>query len=112
MRITKIEIYRDGGTIQIEMEDDPEAGIYVLPTPFIGEPRLISYNGTALPIGSPQEAAFLSKLRNWWAAEITDEIRVGLDAFDRKIKNRVLLSDAHNFLYVRTVIDYLGKRNP
>ena len=111
MQISRIDILRDGGTIIIQISDDPKAGIYKLPTPFLGEPRCIYWNHKPLVPGSLDEAEFLGKLKFWWDTEMTDVIRDALSVFDKQTRTRSLPNQAYPFLYVRTVIEYLEKRH-
>ena len=111
MQISRIDILRDGGTIIIQISDDPKAGTYKFPTPLFGELRCLYWNGKPLVLGSLEETEFLGKLKLWWDTELTDVIRDALSVFDKQIMTRSLPSQTYPFLYVRTVIEYLEKRH-
>ncbi|MBI5052664.1 MAG: hypothetical protein HZB52_05305 [Chloroflexi bacterium] len=115
MDISKVDMLRDGGTIIIKTSNDPKAGEYTLPTPWSGEPRHIHWNGEKLAIGSLEEYEFLTKIKRWWEAQLTEEIRDALETLDKLREWRNLpekLQSAVSFHRVRTVIEYLEKRHP
>ncbi len=112
MKITHIDILRDGGTTILKITDDPRAGEYLLPTPFIGEPRRLSWNDTQLEIGSPEELEFLAKLKQWLEEHAADKLVDSLHDLD-KMKSKPSPDQRekafawHRVLYVA---DYLEHR--
>lgn len=112
MKISNVDVFRDGGTTIIIVVDDARAGEYMLPTPFVGEPRHLSWNGTQLAIGSPEEVEFLGKLKVWLNEHAADKLVESLHDLNRmKVKpatgTREKAFAYHRVLYVA---DYLEHR--
>lgn len=112
MKISNVDALRDGGTIIMTVSDYVRSGKYMLPTPFVGEPRHLSWNGMQLEIGSPEEVEFLAKLKDWLNEHAVDKLVESLHDLDRmKVKHppesREKAFAYHRVLYVA---DYLGHR--
>jgi hypothetical protein len=60
MRIFDITILRDGGTILFSIERDGELTRVTLVTPFLGEPRKLLINSSALACGTREVMRLLS----------------------------------------------------
>jgi len=114
VKISNVDLLHDGGTTIIIVAEDAKAGEYILPTPFVGEPRHLSWNNTQLKIGSPEEVEFLVKLKDWLNEHAADKLVESLHDLDRmKVKHppesREKAFAYHRVLYVA---DYLGHRLP
>ncbi len=114
VKISNVDVLRDGGTTIIIVVDDTKAGEYILPTPFVGEPRHLSWNGTQLAIGSPEEVEFLAKLKDWLNEHAADKLVESLHDLDRMKVQHPPGSREKAFAYHRVlyVVDYLGHRLP
>lgn len=66
MRIFEIEIYRDGGSIEFQIERDGNKRHVWLNTPFQGEPRALRINDIALSKGGPEISQLLNDIEEWW----------------------------------------------
>ena len=70
MKISNVEMLRDGGSIIFTIADSALAGTYRLQTPFRGEPRPIFRDHKQLVIGSIQEHELLKELRRWLSLQL------------------------------------------
>jgi hypothetical protein len=113
MIISKVDMLRDGGTIILTVVDDAKAGKYVLPTPFAGEPRHLTWNGKEIPVGSLEETELLAKLKDWLNDHAADKLVNSLQELSR-LKKRLpdQLEKAFAFHRVQSVADYLERRPP
>jgi hypothetical protein len=112
MILSRVDMLRDGGTIILTVVDDAKAGKYVLPTPFVSEPRRLSWNGKEIPIGSLEETEFLAKLKNWLNDHAAEKLVDSLQELNR-LKKRPLpdhVEKAFAFHRVQIVADYLEHR--
>ena len=95
MKVTGIQIYRDGGTIEFQIEDHPAHGLYRLTSPLLDPNRSLHrleptnhagnrdgergerpwFDGPAETLipGGADEYAVLSVLEEWLRGEITPE---------------------------------------
>lgn len=100
MKVTGIRIYRDGGTIEFQIEDDAARGLYRLTSPLLdpnqslhrleptthagnqdgerGERPWFDGPGETLIPGGADEYAVLSVLEEWLRSEITPELAAAL----------------------------------
>ncbi len=114
MIISKVDALRDGGTIILTVVDDAKAGEYVLPTPFVGEPRHLTWNGKEISIGSLEETEFLAKLKVWLTDHAADKLVNSLQELNH-LKKRPppdQVEKAFAFNRVQSVADYLEHRPP
>jgi hypothetical protein len=114
MIISRVDMLRDGGTIVLTVLDDAKAGKFVLPTPFAGEPRHLTWNGIEIPIGSLEEDEFLAKLKDWLNDHAADKLVNSLQELNR-LKIQPLPGQrekAFAFHRVQSVADYLEHRPP
>jgi hypothetical protein len=116
MKITHVDALRDGGTIILKVTDVAGAGEYILPTPFVGEPRHLSWNGAQLAIGSPQEIEFLGKLKVWLTEHAADKLVESLHDLDKiNIKpstdQRGKAFAYHRVLYVADYLEHRAVEN-
>jgi hypothetical protein len=112
MKIISVDALRDGGTIIMTVSDYVRPGDYMLPTPFAGEPRHLSWNDTQLEIGSPEELEFLAQLKLWLEEHAADKLVDSLHDLDKmKVKPSPVQREKafawHRVLYVA---DYLEHR--
>ena len=80
--VTDIEMYRDGGTIEFRVSNSRAGGFYRLQTPFHGTPEPLFKDGIRLDIGSTEELAVLDALRDWLAANSTEEVLALMSELD------------------------------
>jgi hypothetical protein len=66
MRICEIEIYRDGGSIEFQVEREGIRKHVWLNTPFAGEPRALRINAIAVSNGDKEVANLLIDIDEWW----------------------------------------------
>lgn len=110
MEILRVDIFRDGGTIKITIADDPKPGEYILPTPFLQEPRHLAYNRQDIGVGSSEEMGFLTKLHQWWETHATERIEAELDQFEKDPYRHSLSQPLYSYHYIRNVMAYLDRR--
>jgi hypothetical protein len=114
MKITKIDMLRDGGTILFTLSGTPKAGKYWLQTPFGGEPRPLFLGGRQLEFSSAAERELIPQLEQWLHQSMTEERQEALRTLDalktwHHLPNNLL---AVVPLYrIRTVLQCLLKRN-
>ncbi len=66
MRISDINIYRDGGSIQFQIEHDSQTRCIWLDTPFRGEPRSLRIDSIEMSRGAPEIRQLLDDIEKWW----------------------------------------------
>jgi hypothetical protein len=66
VRIFDIEFYRDGGSIEFQIEKNGVTRHVRLETPWAGEPRALLVDSTPVNRGSAQVQELLSDLATWW----------------------------------------------
>jgi hypothetical protein len=111
--ITKIMMFRDGGTIEFRVTGSDADGSYHLRTPFAGLPRPLFKAGAKLEFGSVEELAVLRVLREWLAKVVTDTVSAALAELDKMRKWRDLppnLSQVIPIHRVRHLIRVLSER--
>jgi hypothetical protein len=67
MRVSNVQLWRDGGTITFTVEGSGSSGNYRLQTPFRGEPRPLFRDDRRLRFGGAEERTLLADLRAWLA---------------------------------------------
>ena len=112
MNITHVDALRDGGTIIMTVSDYVRPGVYMLPTPFAGEPRHLSWNDTQLEIGSPEELELLAKLKLWLEEHAADKLVDSLHDLDKMKTKPSPVQREKAFVWHRVsyVTDYLEHR--
>jgi hypothetical protein len=65
IKVTEIEIHRDGGTIEFQIDGSEVDGFYQLQTPFRGRPQPLFREGNRLDFGSKDETQVLRALDSW-----------------------------------------------
>ncbi|MDH3455819.1 MAG: hypothetical protein OER90_03165 [Gemmatimonadota bacterium] len=66
MRITDIEMYRDGGSIEFRVERDGKTNHVWLETPFAGEPRALRIDSIAISRGAAEVFRLMDDIQEWW----------------------------------------------
>jgi hypothetical protein len=115
VKITDIEMLRDGGTILFKLSEVPKAGDYRLQTPFLGEPRVVFFNNRALQLGSTEEEELAGQLEVWLRQQLTEKNQKGIEALDSLTEWRNLPRDLMAIIpihRIRTVVRCLRSRNP
>lgn len=74
MKITDIEIYRDGGSIQFVIERDGNKKRVWLETPFRGEPRALLIDSNKVMKGDHQVNLLSADIEEWWG-DLDEELR-------------------------------------
>ncbi|HET6201178.1 MAG TPA: hypothetical protein VFI25_00085 [Planctomycetota bacterium] len=114
MKVSAIEFFRDGGTIQFTIEEDASfSGRYRLQTPFRGEPRPLFRGERKLPGGGREEKALLAALRGWFAEAVSAELAEALGRLDALHLWQDLSEDLHAavpFHRMKTVIECIEAR--
>jgi len=72
VRICEIEIYRDGGSIEFQVERDGNLKHVWLNTPFDGEPRALKINKSPVAKGDPKVSDLLNDIEEWWQSLPSD----------------------------------------
>jgi hypothetical protein len=76
--VSKIEIYRDGGTIEFRLDGSEIDGFFRLQTPFGGVPEPLFRDGVRLEFGSNDEAAVLVALESWLQVAATPVVATAI----------------------------------
>jgi hypothetical protein len=80
MRICEIEIYRDGGSIEFQVERDGNIKHVWLNTPFDGEPRALRINASPVGRGDSKVTELLDDIEEWWLSLPPDLQKAALEA--------------------------------
>jgi hypothetical protein len=112
MKISDIEMLRDGGTILFTLSGTPNAGRYRLQTPFRGEARPLFVGDRQLEPGSAAERELVPQLEQWLHQAMTEERQEALSILDglktwHNLPNRLL--DVVPLHRIRTVLQCLLK---
>jgi len=82
MKVSDIQLLRDGGTITFTIAESTSAGRFRLQTPFLGPARPLFRDERRLRRGGPEERALLAELRAWFSEVATAELRQACDRLD------------------------------
>ena len=113
MKVSGIELWRDGGTISFTVEESACAGEYRLEPPSRGSRRTLFSNERKLRRGGPEEGALLAELRAWFAQSVTTELLEACEHLDTLAEWRNLspeLVAAVPFYRMRIVLEWLEAR--
>lgn len=81
--ISEVEMLRDGGTVLFRLNGCDRDGLYRLETPFAGEPRILSHDGTRLQPGSIAECCVARYLERWLEPRMSPQVVHALAELDR-----------------------------
>src|SRR5262245_25311725 len=82
-KVTDVEIFRDGGTLDFCVSSSAAEGSYRLQTPVKGVPEPLFKDGVQLGFGSTEERTVLSALEEWLAAVSTPDVVKALSELER-----------------------------
>jgi len=112
-KVTDIEVYRDGGSIEFCISGTEADGLYQLQTPFLGAPRPLFRDGNKLEFGSSAEATVMAILKAWSSvnsSEDTENALAVLDSLKMWRKLSLRLMKAVPLHKIRDVIRELERR--
>jgi hypothetical protein len=114
MKVSDIQLLRDGGTIVFTVAESASAGKYRLQTPLLGEPRPLFKDERRLRRGGTEERTLLAELRAWLAETVTAELQEACAWLDELREWRDLpaeLRAAVPLHRLRTVVRCLEQRS-
>ena len=113
LEVSEVDVLRDGGTILFRLTGCDRDGAYRLETPFAGEPRILSHDGTKLQPGDTTECSVVRHLERWLEPQMSPEVVHALAELDRLSVWKNLpehLVAAVTVHRIRSTVDYLRRR--
>ena len=110
MRISDINLYRDGGTIEFTIERDGDSRHVRLETHFKGEPRALLINSVTIGQGDIRVQELLSDIEIWWQGLPSTTRQLVQEVMDHKgpyYNPAPEISDAITLSRVLRVRDYV-----
>jgi len=109
--VSDVDMLRDGGTILFRLSGCEDDGAYRLETPFAGEPRILSRNGTKLQSGEIVERRVVHHLEQWLEPQLSPGVVHAPAELDRipvwknLPEHLVAIAPVQR---IRAVVDYLA----